>query len=445
MNKYKIIQRNQLYQKDSQSLHYSVFPDRNYNVPLCGISNYINDIQINDYVSIILKSKTRVNTNFIPNSKGICNTISTYNGSYYPMEEHFFQVIKVKKHEISLKKVYIDNKILLHEGMNSFEKSIQINKNELEKNEICKIWTNFNHNIIQIDKKWFHQHKELEDFYISYNMRHKIMDGFNNNNYTKDILLLIKHYTEYYFDNDILNDSFFYEYYELLEKNKNEIIKHIDIHLIENQGSIELIKKHLENKTNEMFEILPENIVLNIDYEYNYSNELKEPLIKHNITKIDKQNIYRVIKRDKKIYMKKTTQICDWSGKIIPNEIRYMLDEGGIVRMMIYEEKEDDNEEKYLIYFELLKKLNENIFLAIVYNCYMLDYEKALLEIDMRCISEIPISWQKNKDILNEYIDNHKNIEEEEEKFELTGFQAVINENDTEKIPINCTIDVILH
>ena len=343
-------------------------PTQNFKVPLVGFSDYNENINVDDIISVILQNNTQ--TQFITGNRyetdlTIC-TPEVY-GSYYLREEHFFRVTNKTNSKFDVVPMFIDDKII-----------------------VKRIDENINKNI-NVEIKNFSKYYQLIEIYIEnpeyYNLPENYealwdweIQRFNDGKQSNKLKLPYSNYKTTIFN--IWNNEYLIELEKLIENchklfpnNINEI------------GTIELIKQNMDELYNEIKHI--KYINLNVCYYYIKDSCLDFPKITHSISKLKYRDIFRIYKPDPSSKLIKTRELTNWSGIILPNESRNCTTVGNLIRFLV---------DGYgCIYMTILYKLTDKRFLATVRNIYLSNYEDIVIVIDTDAIHEVPVGWEENK------------------------------------------------
>jgi hypothetical protein len=99
---------------------YSIdFPDRKYEFPLCGTSNYEGPLEVGDVVGVQLRENNRRHVSFQPTGRAVLEACQSQvpqkKGSYTHQEEHLFKITKVLgPARFSVSPVFLDTNKVIH-------------------------------------------------------------------------------------------------------------------------------------------------------------------------------------------------------------------------------------------------------------------------------------------------------------------------------------------
>ena len=369
----------------------SDFEDRNYDVPLNGISNHIfENLSVGNYVGIMLKSKktskceTFIETPHIDERNkqepllNICINLNI-------LEEHFYPIAKIQNLKIHLgSQIFLNmdensNPMILFHALSiqNFNMTHKVETFILKKTsvigmifspeKITKIKYKLVGKNIQKHKEMKTKYSFIKETFSAFGIERKLINGTLTKDdfpFEKDITLynmILQDDNEYGFD----MTEYFIKFYEFISNNFAKLVEIFGEEFIEAQGNIDKYYAQIDNLHKECMEVLPEQVELVATHGYykqahlsKYDGEYNkdEHISQTNITKINYDQIYRVIGLDEKYYMKFTSKISDWGGQILPEEIRSMIGTGDFVRVPIYTKKDDKEKIFALPYFLIIKK-----------------------------------------------------------------------------------------
>jgi hypothetical protein len=385
------------------------FFNRNRNVPLVGCNDYTEKIQVGDVIGIKLKDSLRRKVQFMPcGDVPDGSTIDIFFGSYEQIEEHLFIITKkIKESLFEVKPYYIDgDKIIvkeIHEKLNT-KGNIYIPVKNLTKHELCHKYYCYIKN------------SDPYNFYLDIDKMTEFIKSIENNNVCQPCNLPYKDFRKIIIniidDKDHDNVKNFFEF---IDKNKLKIIELFGCDAFDNLGTYEKIINNIDNYYNKICALIGDTLILNYYFTYNKESHLTQPTIIHKINKIKYVDIFRVYKTDNISKMIKTSHVTNWHGIILDDNVRAHIKQGNLVRMYLFYDKDCT---RSVIYCTILMKLTENRFLATIKNMYLSEYEDVVFVIDVRAITEIPVSWSRN--------DNLKHFERTSgQGFVFTGMGAV--------------------
>jgi len=394
------------------------FDDRDYNKPLCGISNLSDDLKIGDIIGVKLQIEYKEDyffpTKFLKQEySDLYSNIPIKSEPIMYTEEHLFRIISIlDNNSFNVEKVYLDNKIIIHEYYKNVDTWRKVNKDHITEYDLidmfycgkiyysesdgfctqCTDWTKFKSDKIK---------DCLND------LRHATKKGvIRGCMATFNRYAISKSYKYFYSE----NNDWIKDYYDIITKNMDIIEKYFTTEEIESIGTYEKYLYEYNNKTlyNIIYGKMPELIDYNLEIsdfeEHQYEAYLGNPKIIHNIDKINYSDIYRVYKKDPNYHTKKTTTISDRCGNIYNEEVRKLIKVGDIVRLPIYINVENKEErvnndafnwrkkwhrQSYCTYFNIIM-LNGTKFLGILtYTDGNDSYEDIIIESDIHNISEL--------------------------------------------------------
>ena len=374
----------------------------NFNVPLCGFSDYNEPIKTGDIVSVILNSDERTKVEFEPmlyNYEYIIPHIEKVFGTYNRREEHFFKVIKPNKNNTKFKvePVFLDKKIIVKGIDETIKKEIELDASLFDTiDRLTEILVNkpTQFNISE-------EYKQIYDFQVN----HIISDRT-----TKEYPKKTMPYTNY--KNTIFN-IWNTEYMQHLEK-IIDFCKTKYPDKLEEIGDIDKIKKNMNDLVEKYKNI--EKIKFNIEFRYLKFPYLDYPKIEHYITKLKYIDIYRIYKPDFNNNLNTSSDMTNWGGTILPEKCRESVCAGNILRIKLKGDRGSG-----CVYFSILHKVSNKRFLANIVNRYGSKFEDVVIIIDTDCISEIPTIWEENENF-------ERQEKEEGIGYTITGFRNGQNE-----------------
>jgi tetratricopeptide (TPR) repeat protein len=387
---------------------------RNYHFPLCGFGCYKLPIKTGDVVGLRLKTKTPHEVEGIPYLKlteNGCKLIPkkiVYSDHY---EERLFRIIgKVKR---------IRHKYTVEE-YNPLNKVIRENVGHVR---TVKQHIPLEYVIHDVGLTWYYLENvkglTIRDKFEKLAIKH-LIDSLETNDHIKGNWRL---YSEY-----LYKKQFYHANEELINKLYDMIERHID--LIDDPNKHNILTRDEVIQTNrdlikEARNYYKDGIDLDISYgtPFNDGTTYTEPLIPCDLHTISYMDIYRVYVTtpDPLFAWCHTNCVTNWGGIILEEDVRQHLQVGHIVRAMyclkekFFQTEEEKRSCDHISYFELLHKIDDYRFLAKISNQYMDQYDNIVVVLDIRAISEIPITWN---DGLEKY------DKKEGDGFSMTGMYA---------------------
>jgi len=408
---YCILKRKDRFKIENSYDYY--IPERDMDFPLCGFSDYKQDLCAGDFIGVILKSDTQIETEFSDIDCEIINeSLKSELKELYPkklkynvIEEHFFQITKLNENkEFSVFPVFIDNKII-SKKINLSESEIKVIPTDLIDKEKCldnfsfwealgfklfnfgcvKKFTNKLEKYIQSNETLKSQYK----FFINKEDYLKLPDVERN----KAICIPYENYKNYVFNLENKEDI---KYFEFLNANLELLVRLFGEEVKIKLGTPEILIQNSEEIINSAFN---KEISFRINYHFIKNNELDFPKIsKHEIDNVHFSNIYRVFKTNPKFIGKslKNSYLRDWSGREISNEILQNLQEKNFIRIVISGVADKG---WFNTYFQILKKVGENSYLVCSDDPYIHELEDVLFVVNSDVINEIPLDWEGNENL----------------------------------------------
>ena len=448
---YKIIRRsdneekfNQIGCDDPNNHSDGQFSDRDYDKPLCGISNFDDNLKIGDIVGIKLETKKHFNKTSVIKSIVKKEYLKNYEDINIISDEHFYR----EDHLFKIKYM-IEEKTLSFTGWNGSEPFLDPIPSSDSDIESRTKTTNITYGVepifldddkviahfyyCNVDIKINFEKKHLtEEFLINkflYDYRHdndeQFEDFINIGYHMEELKELVEQYKnnpnpenkssienfelfdvcyKKLYERNLINDfkneypsvilspneSEIYNYYTYIKDNNNILESILTEKQINNIGTLELYIDSRKEIYRKLYDKLPDIIEHSIDYQYQYPPALSRPSIIHNITEISYENIYRVYKEDPNYYIKKMKTISNWHGEILRESVRSLLNvsgKGQTVRIPIYNKLKNWCE--YCRYFDIIHKISDDKFLGISTNVSAgNEYEDVIIVGDINSISE---------------------------------------------------------
>lgn len=420
------------------------FSNRDYDKPLCGISNFDDNLKIGDIVGIKLETKKRFNKTSVIKSIVKEEYLKNYEDINIISDEHFYR----EDHLFKIKYI-IEDKTLSFIGLNGSEPFLDPIPSSDSDIESRTKTTNITYGVEPIflddDKVIAHFYYCNVDIKINFEKKH-LTEEFLINKFLYDYLddndenfedfvkigyrmVKLKEIVEQYknnpnpenkssiekfelfdvcykklYERNLINDfkneypsvilspseSEIYNYYTYIKDNFKILESILTEKQINNIGTLELYIESRKEIYRKLYDKLPDIVEHRIDYQYQYPPALCTPSIIHNISEISYDNIYRVYKEDPNYYTKKMKTITNWHGIILKESVRSLLNvsgKGQTVRIPIYNKLKNWCE--YCRYFDIIHKISDDKFLGISTNVSAgNEYEDVIIIGDINSISE---------------------------------------------------------
>jgi hypothetical protein len=248
-------------------------------------------------------------------------------------------------------------------------------------------------------------------------------------------------------------------FYQSLMDYRDLIINYLGEEQLAHFGTLDALKENNHRLYEQIVSLLPAKVADCVDNSFSMDCQLSLPNIIHDITVLKLSQIFRVYRPDSHYFMKRCETVTDWGGMIIPEDVRYQLQPGNIVRLYMGEKLSGEElaEKKWpwktVIYFQLLAAIPPSAtfdqvtqsflsndeciavdiaskptkFLASLINMYMSEYEDIVTVLDVHAISEIPVSWQENINLqIPRYLDPPERV-----GYSMTGLGATKETDET--------------
>jgi hypothetical protein len=391
------------------------FPDRMYNFPLVGCDNYYQDIQIGDIVGVLISSEKNYvmeadHKNFFTD-EGSVSFIENHSQKFKSIErslnfceEHFFRVIDTKDSSYIVEKVFLDGEKVIVKLVQDFAAlDYDIPIEIINKREYVSTIGNV-----------------FEETCYPNPISHliELLDsGKTTEKKQKNLKRFLKYedYRHTYFK---MTDDELKMFFDCIERNKELIIETLGELNFQNLGTYELVIENVNEKINQVFSaITSPTIPAKIHYPLHIPSHLGIPSINHNIAEISYEEIFRVYKEDPSYFVTKVSEVSNWSGVTLDETVRKYITPGNIVRVAI------KGEYQCVIYFRILMKVEEFRYLAEIENYYLSKFENIVIVIDSRGITEIPLEWEGNGNLLQFDL-------KQGDGFSVTGLGALVDDGE---------------
>lgn len=385
--------------------------DHDYTRPLCGISNTVDPIGIGDVVGVMLCATATTHVRFEASTKLLSEDqwarLPQREGSYYHREEHFFKIVKIiSPQRFFVIPVFIDSDKVIQKEVNENFTSYGEIPTSLITSEVLV------EGIFLTDKKnaWFQYPDDDEFFARSYhcvstyrvqewcnywderkNQTSVLLNDHDHHKKVKSLQPLRTNIPFLFFGMSSDDIDTVRRFYGSLTEHKSEISNILGDDWIVIFGTYEEYIERIQSLVVGIREKLPNAIGTTIEYNYEQYPCLKEPQFHPNITKLKYVEIFRVYKNDPSWKMTSSQTVTNWSGILLPDEIRYQIRPTNLVRIWI-----KNGEDSHGPYVFILKQLTRFRYLACIRNMYLSDYEDTVFVIDARAITEIPVCWNMN-------------------------------------------------
>ena len=410
------------------------FNERVYTLPLCGCSNFTDEVSVGDIIGVKLSANVRVRIRFstssifLPEEK--MYLLPEQFGSYRPVEEHLFRVTKINKpSKYEVVPYYLDgNKVIVKEIEETFETEGQIPVNEIEPNELCEeLFLNKTLKRFKIDQEYdiFSKYKVDRLFTLLDTYDEANRDTFTVHSVRK--LLPLQNYAKTVFDLKEEGASM-QKFYTQLAKYGPVLLNIFgqDSNILSELGTYDLAVAHMDALYSSALALINSDTVPDmLTHRLHIPSRLAAPSIHHAIHRVKYNEIFRVYRADPAYVLCRTKYVSNWSGIIIDNAIRGHITDGNVVRVLFGKNKEASKDDKYeyssVIYCRVLQRLNETQCLACIENYYCSEYEDIVFVLNVNAISEIPFTWAGNENLVETNLDLDRG-----EGFSVTGGPAAV-------------------
>jgi len=409
------------------------FSDRNYNVPLCGCSNYTDSIAVGDIIGVKLSANQKVRAKFSTTSRLLpgekISMVSEQFGSFRPVEEHLFVVTKIHKpSKFEVAPYFLQgDKVIAKRIDERFCSEWDIPISEIEKYTLCEeMFVNRSLQQFAVPVEY--------DIFATYKMRKlfELLDSIDDSNRdtTTDKairkLFPLKRYTECVFE--LPKESEDLRHFHSNIARHEPLLQHYFgeecASILAGFGTYELVVAHMENLYQTALAMINSTTVKeSVDHRLHIPSKLAVPTIHHTITSVKYNEIFRVYKPDPVYVLSKTKYVSNWGGVIVDNAIRNHFDAGNLVRVAFARNNPHAYQYEFsnVIYCRILQRLNETQHLACIENLYCSEYEDIVLVINSGAVSEVPFTFPGNENLEATGIDRN-----EGEGFGCTGAPAVV-------------------
>ncbi len=393
------------------------FKDRNYDYPLCGFSDYKDQLNAGDIIGVIIKDNNLTEENYpnvffnIVKKEKLKDLVNLYpkKFQYNRIEEHMFKISEISQEGLlSIVPVFIEeNKVItknlfVYENVNLF-----ISKDFLDEDLYLndkKFFSNagFDYLMFEKVKKFlakFEKYKKLDNnlkyqykFFCEKTEYEKLSDKERN----KAICIPYENYKSLFFN---IYNQYFKIFFSFLDENL-ELLKELFGKDIFNY--LGTTKEIIENCENILKTILDKEVYYEGYYYCTKIQNLENSKFDLTINKINIKNVFRVYKSDPNYISKKTKerQLIDWTGIRLSNENLKKLKVNNIIRLVI---SEKDNKCCFNAYFQIIKKINDHLFFVCLYDQYtnIYELEDVLIVINSDLINELPLDYEENSNLSN--------------------------------------------
>jgi hypothetical protein len=321
---------------DTEDRRYDIdFPDRDYDLPLCGCDNYEDDLEVGDMVSIILETVDIYPFDYSP----VCHHYHDIkfetkdNGVVWPkktgsaqrVEEHFFKIIGYNEEEDNfiVERKYIDNDKII---VKSVKKRIDTRNGELTDDDIAIFPIDLIPTRLLLSRYYcdgFKQFPVNEEYEIYSCWKvDRLIEYLNSTEkelITKKKLKSLMPYRNYkltLFDlpeKQVSIENFL----SCIAQHSEILIKHFGKEEYEKFGNFQLIEENMEILINNMYNALGRDTFIDeIEYEYNCPPHLSLPKLNNDnhITTLLYDEVFRVFKKDPQYCLFQTNTVSNWGG-----------------------------------------------------------------------------------------------------------------------------------
>ena len=453
---YKLIKRSSTPKTGDCSID---FGNRRYNTPLCGCSNYDGVLEVGDIVGIKMSSNTCLSTTFsssslLLSSEQVLALMPPHYGHYRPVEEHLFKITKVRKpSKYDVVPYFIDgNKVISKEINESYSSNWDVPVSAVDKFTLCNelFCEKRIHGNITIDEKYdcfsSYRAKKLEGILESV-----IDEGQLEPSIVKSIrgsLPFKGNWTKTMFDLRTDRDTISH-FYDVVIKYMHILTTCLDESQISDIGSFDKIEEHMDSIYAQALVCIGAQTVREngVNHQFQQSSQLSVPIIVHTIDRIKYNDIFRVYKSDPRYCLHRAKYTSSWCGVIVDDSIRNHFEPGNIVRLIFGENPSAVEETAAIIatnvttttttttksyqfcnviYCRLLKRVDNERFLACIENMYCSEYEDIVLVVHTAAVSEIPFDFSGNENLVATGLNCSSG-----QGFGVTGLGAAVMDSDT--------------
>jgi len=236
-------------------------------------------------------------------------------------------------------------------------------------------------------------------------------------NKTVKRILKYSDYRKIFFD---MTDEQVRTFFDCIRTHEERIIAVLGEEQYHLLGTYETVIENMQERIQSTFSrIETPTLPVSITHYVRIPSHFSTPSINHNITSVKYEDIFRVYKDDTKHSIQKVGSVSNWSGVILDEEVRKNIIPGNIARIAV----NDGSQNTKVIYFRILHKVDEHRYLAEIENHYLSSFEDIVIVIDVRGISEIPVDWEGNDNLIPFNVDNGLG-------YGVTGLGALVHEEE---------------
>lgn len=397
---------------------------KNFNEPLCGFSNYTEDIPLGTVVGVQLQTNEITKLNYeasfclkeeIKNEITITHFEDDQNEKavycpekileYQNIYEYFFKItgFDPENNIYSIEPVFLhENKVLCKGIKLSLDENVPM-KAEFFFERASVVTRYFDH-LKRIGKST----RNFKEFYFSEIREENFIDLKGKigtigrkemkNKLINNVLPFTGNYRNVVILEEPANLEGLKKFFAVLEENSSFFESILGRKMVENLGSEQMIRENFEKLYNEA--VSETNGISSV--EIYFSLLISEALVPSTLNvselkSIKRNDVFRVYLDDPVYNLVPSTRVTDWNFiKISPAILGY-LQPGNIVRVLIGTNDGPGVFNKD--YVVILDRIDSNSFFASHFDMYSNNDENILLVITVDSIIEIPLTWEDNENL----------------------------------------------
>ncbi|VVU94773.1 hypothetical protein CPAV1605_498 [seawater metagenome] len=396
---YVIIQRQNNKKPDKKNTFHD-FPDRQYDKPLCGCTNYQEKLLNGDIIGIkfmtLRKHQIKLNYQIIdPKYKKEYQIPKIY-AEYEHLEEHMFKILDIIDNRIRIEPFYFEkNKVLHHSTVFNFKSSFSIPKIYIKKEYLIEFYIDEYLNEFESSESELESETETEseslplikEFFVNITEWHifRLKSFITKPEKTVYVSKKLPSYHKIYILPETYDSTI--QYFELIRNNINLFEHYFGKEEVKRLGTLEQVISHNNMLYKKAMEYFDKDIDYKIESYLDFEAKMKKPFIIPEIEYIHYPDVYRVYKQDLDFNILISNTISNWSGRLLDEKVRKLIKKSDVVRIGIYHEKLNM---AATIYFKLIHKLKNGKFLGILSHSSKTElYEDIILIIDTQAITEV--------------------------------------------------------